>query len=83
MDATGAALGCVGLIGFAATVWKLLPERRDGGHLPEHSNLACDHPMSLECQTTPSIQKFLVVSLTLENAANLSCFLNCSHAAYK
>ena len=27
MDATGAALGCVGLAGFAATVWKLLPDR--------------------------------------------------------
>jgi hypothetical protein len=27
MDATGAALGCVGLAGFAATVWKLLPGR--------------------------------------------------------
>ena len=25
MDATGAALGCVGLAGFAATIWKLLP----------------------------------------------------------
>jgi hypothetical protein len=26
IDATGAALGCAGLAGFAATVWKLLPE---------------------------------------------------------
>jgi hypothetical protein len=25
MDATGAALGCMGLAGFAATIWKLLP----------------------------------------------------------